>query len=338
VDPGDVTARQLAELMVGSELPRPETRASTVTDVVELSVDGVGLRGSAERWLLRDVSFEIHKGEIVGVAGVEGNGQAELVQVLMGLRTADQGRIVLSGRDITNDTTLQRRHAGVGYIPEDRHEMGLLLEAPLWENVMLGHQDKEPFSRGIWVNKAGARHRTAETIEEYRVATPGVDVAAYVLSGGNQQKLIVGREMKAEPNLLIASQPTRGIDVGAQATVWEAIRAARRQGLALLLISADLEELIGLSDTLYVIYGGRLVAKLDPNAVTPEELGSYMTGAQKAGEGLGGEPRRPDAGGDPRPAGQAEAEAGVGLAPPTEAGGGLAPVEPAPEHAEDEGE
>jgi general nucleoside transport system ATP-binding protein len=289
VDPQDVTARQLAELMVGSELPRPETRASTVTDVVELSVDGLGLRGIGDRWLLRDVAFEIHRGEIVGIAGVEGNGQAELVQVIMGLRTPSTGRIVLSGTDITHESTHDRRDAGIGYIPEDRHEMGLLLEAPLWENAMLGHQDKEPFAAGIWVNKSGARQRTAEMVRDYRVATPSVDVRAYALSGGNQQKLIVAREMSAKPNLLIASQPTRGVDVGAQASVWEAIRAARREGMALLLISADLEELIGLSDTLYAIYGGRLVAKLDPNAVTPEELGSYMTGARKGeiGEGDG---------------------------------------------------
>jgi general nucleoside transport system ATP-binding protein len=118
-------------------------------------------------------------------------------------------------------------------------------------------------------------------IKDYRVATPGVDVAAYALSGGNQQKLIVGREMLAGPRVLIASQPTRGIDVGAQAAVWESIREARRNGLAVLLISADLEELIGLSDTLYVIFEGRFVAKLDPATVTPEELGTYMTGARE---------------------------------------------------------
>jgi ABC-type uncharacterized transport system ATPase subunit len=154
---------------------------------------------------------------------------------------------------------------------------------------MLGHQDKKPFASGIWVDKAGARNQTEVIIKEFRVAAPGPDVSAFALSGGNQQKLIVGREMTANPNLLIAAQPTRGIDVGAQAAVWAAIRAARREGMALLLISADLEELIGLSDTLLVIYSGRLVARLDPNEVTPEELGSYMTGA-RTGEADGGTP------------------------------------------------
>jgi general nucleoside transport system ATP-binding protein len=282
VDPGDVTARQLAELMVGSELPTPETRASTVTDEVELSVKDVALHGVGDRWILEDISFDIHRGEIVGIAGVEGNGQAELVQVIMGLRTADRGSLWLGGKDVTKASTNRRRQAGVGYIPEDRHEMGLLLSAPLWENAMLGHQDKAPFSHGIWIDKAGARARTEEMVKAYRVATPSVDVSAVALSGGNQQKLIVAREMTANPNLLIASQPTRGVDVGAQAAVWEAIREARRGGMALLLVSADLDELIGLSDTLYVIYGGRLVAKLDPGRVTPEELGSYMTGARQA--------------------------------------------------------
>jgi general nucleoside transport system ATP-binding protein len=323
VDPGDVTARQLAELMVGSELPRPETRASTVTDVVELSVTNVAVRGGGARWLLRDISFDIHRGEIVGIAGVEGNGQAELVQVIMGLLPADQGRIVLSGKDITGDSTHDRRDAGIGYIPEDRHEMGLLLGAPLWENVMLGHQDKEPFAKGPWVDKAGARQRTAELIRDFRVAAPSVEVSAYALSGGNQQKLIVGREMMAKPALLIASQPTRGIDVGAQASVWEAIREARRSGLALLLISADLEELIGLSDTLYVIYGGSLVAKLDPNAVTPEELGSYMTGATKA-DGAAAPKAQPEpdtAGTGPEPAGLATGLEPAGGAPGSEAPG-----------------
>ncbi len=280
VRPGDVTAGQLAELMVGSELPRPETRESTVTDVPELIVDHVSLTGPGGRTLLQDVSFQIHRGEIVGIAGVEGNGQRELVEAVIGLRTLDEGAIRLGGRDISGWSTQDRRDAGIGYIPEDRQEEGLLLPSPLWENTMLGHQAREPFSKGVWVDRRGAKRRTAEVIRDYRVATPGPAVPAYALSGGNQQKLIVGREMTAGPHVLIASQPTRGIDVGAQAAVWESIRQARAAGLALLLISADLEELIGLSDTLFVMFAGRLVASVDASHVTPEELGSYMTGAK----------------------------------------------------------
>ena len=144
---------------------------------------------------------------------------------------------------------------------------------------MLGHQTKRPFARGPWIDRAGARGRTAEIVEEFDVRTPNVDVTAHALSGGNQQKLIVGREMAAHPRLLIAAHPTRGIDVGAQAAVWDQLRRARAEGLAVLLVSADLDELIGLADTIVVIFRGRLVARLDPNELTPEMLGSYMTGA-----------------------------------------------------------
>jgi len=281
VKPQNVTARQLAELMVGSELPTPETRESTVTDVVVLSVRDVGVR-VADRWALRNVTFDIRRGEIVGIAGVEGNGQRELVDALMGLLTPQEGSIRLGDADITRWSPRRRREAGVGYVPEDRHLRGLLLPSPLWENTMLGYQTVVPFSAGPWVSKGGAHQRTEKVIHEYNVMTPGPDTSALALSGGNQQKLIVGREMVSEPKMLIAAHPTRGIDVGAQAAVWEHIRGARAAGLALLLISADLEELIGLSDTLYVILRGTLVAKLDPATVTPEVLGSYMTGAREA--------------------------------------------------------
>ncbi len=278
--PKDVTARELAELMVGSELPKPDTRESTVTDKVELDVAGLTVVEDV-RAVLDHVSLTVHRGEVVGVAGVEGNGQRELVEALIGLRQASSGRIVLAGLDITHTSTRFRREHGVGYIPEDRQHDALLLSAALWENSMLGHQTSEPYVRNGWIDRKGARQRTKELVEEFDVRTPGVDVAAYALSGGNQQKLIVGREMVADPKLLIASHPTRGIDVGAQAAVWESIREARRRGLAVLLLSADLEELIGLSDTLLVILRGQIVATLDPATVTPADLGSYMTGAKE---------------------------------------------------------
>ena len=281
VDPKDVTAGRLAELMVGSELPRPETRESTVTDQTELSLQGLGVRLEDGRWVLQDASFDIHRGEIVGIAGVEGNGQRQLVEAIIGLTQVTSGSIRLGDQDITAWPTERRRDAGIGYIPEDRQEEGLLLASPLWENVMLGHQGREPFARGPWIDRSGAKRRTEEVVRDFRVATPGVGAPAYALSGGNQQKLIAGRELTARPRVLIASQPTRGIDVGAQAAVWEAIRRARAAGLALLLISADLEELIGLSDTLWVVFGGRLVAKVDASSVTPEELGLHMTGAKQ---------------------------------------------------------
>lgn len=282
VVPSQVTARRLAELMVGSELPTPETAESTVTDVVELAVENLGSQTEKGRWAVEGVTFQIRKGEVLGIAGVEGNGQKELVELLMGLRPVDTGRITLGGVDITAAPTRDRREAGIGYIPEDRHGRGLLLVSPLWENAMLGHQTAPPYAKGPWIDRPGAHGRAEEIVSGFDVRTPSVDVTANALSGGNQQKFIVGREMVAEPKVLLASHPTRGIDVGAQAAVWEELRRARAVGLAVLLISADLEELIGLSDTLKVILRGRLVATLDPMTVTPAELGSYMTGARAA--------------------------------------------------------
>ncbi|MFE0648967.1 ABC transporter ATP-binding protein [Streptomyces sp. NPDC059534] len=304
-DPKTATTKQLAELMVGSELPSPETRESTVTDVPMLTVDGMTLLESgapgaplttaapadpsatvtvheeavAGRKLLDDISLTIHKGEILGIAGVEGNGQTELIEALMGIASPDAGVITLDGEDISKVSVRKRREGGIGYIPEDRHRHGLLLEAPLWENRILGHVTEAPNSKRGVLDPKAARKDTERIVREYDVRTPGIDVTASSLSGGNQQKLIVGREMSHSPKFLIAAHPTRGVDVGAQAQIWDAIRDARREGLAVLLISADLDELIGLSDTLRVMYRGRLVADADPATITPEELGSAMTGA-----------------------------------------------------------
>lgn len=282
-DPGTTTPKQLAELMVGSELPSPETRESTVTDVPMLTIDGLHLSETdlegIERVVLDQISFTIHKGEVLGIAGVEGNGQAELVEAIMGILPPDAGRITLGSADITKLPTRKRREDGIGYIPEDRHRHALLLEAPLWENRILGHVTERPNSKGGFLDPAAARRDTERIVREYDVRTPGIEVTAASLSGGNQQKLIVGREMSHRPKLLIAAHPTRGVDVGAQAQIWDQIREARREGLAVLLISADLDELIGLSDTLRVMYRGRLVADADPATITPEELGSAMTGA-----------------------------------------------------------
>ena len=279
VKPADVTTADLAELMVGSELPTPETTESTVTDEVALEVRSLTVLDDDHRRVVDDVSVVVHRGEIVGVAGVEGNGQSELVNAVVGTDRVQAGAISLLGNDITHASVRRRREAGIGHVPQDRHHEGLLLEAPLWENAALGHQTKAPFSSGPWFNRAGARERMEHIREQFDVRTPDVEVSAHALSGGNQQKLIIGREMSASPEVLIAAHPTRGIDVGAQAAVWDEIRRARRAGMATLLISADLEELIGLSDTIVVMYKGRLVAELDPATITPRELGSFMTGA-----------------------------------------------------------
>jgi len=278
-DPATATKRELAELMVGDELPSPATEESTVTDVVELRLDGVTLTDELGRDLLSDISLQIRRGEVLGIAGVEGNGQSELVETVMGMRIPSSGTIHLGDDEVTRWHTRKLREAGIGYVPEDRHRHGLLLDSPLWENRILGHQTRPPSAKGPWINRAGARKDTQRIIDEYDVRTPGIDTAARALSGGNQQKLIVGREMSGEPRLLVASHPTRGVDVGAQAAIWGHIKQARRAGLAVLLISADLDELIGLSDIIQVILRGRMVGTYDPSTVTPQDLGAAMTGA-----------------------------------------------------------
>ncbi len=311
-DPSAVTSRELAEMMVGSELPSPETRERTVRPEVLLEVRNLTIGagpsaplegpvtpfGASQQNLvtdeaspvalatahrpLDDVSFSVHAGEILGIAGVEGNGQSELVEAVMGLRQAS-GVVLLGGDDLGGVTTLDRRMRGIGYIPEDRQRDGMVLSFPIWENVLLGHQGEHAFVRGGFVDRAEVRQRTRAIVAEFDVRTPGIEVPAFTLSGGNQQKLIVGREMMSEPKVLVASHPTRGVDVGAQAVIWDILRDARSRGLATLLVSADLEELIGLSDRLLVMLRGRVVAELDPSVVTPAELGSYMTGADQAG-------------------------------------------------------
>jgi general nucleoside transport system ATP-binding protein len=283
-DPKTVTTRQLAEMMVGSELPSPETRESTVTDRDVLRVTGLtlGAEGGG-RPVLDGVDLVVRAGEVLGIAGVEGNGQTELVETIMGMRRASDGTVVLAGRDITRAHTLRRREAGIGYVPEDRTRHGLLATQPLWVNRILGYQSRRPVaSRGL-LDRAAARRDTERIVREFDVRTPGVDVAAAALSGGNQQKLVVGRELSGDPVLLIAAHPTRGVDVGAQAGIWDVLRHARARGLAVLLVSADLDELIGLSDTIKVMLRGRLVADADPATVTPEELGAAMTGADTEG-------------------------------------------------------
>jgi simple sugar transport system ATP-binding protein len=306
-DPSTVTAEELAEMMVGSELPSPETRESTVTDRVLLSVRDLavepdahvgevtlGITTSADLFTgapgamarhrpLDGVSIDIRAGEIVGIAGVEGNGQTELIDAIVGL-VQSTGTVLLDGSDVSTLSTLDRRTAGIGLIPEDRQRDGMVLAMPLWENVLLGHQSSGEFTDRGLIDRDACRRRADEVVRGFDVRTPSIDVRAFTLSGGNQQKLIVGREMLAKPTVLIAAHPTRGVDVGAQAVIWDILRDARAAGLATLLISADLEELIGLSDRLLVMLRGRIVADLNPATVSQGDLGAYMTGALTQGE------------------------------------------------------
>lgn len=240
-----------------------------------LTVAGVEGRPAVD-----NASLTVRSGEIVGIAGIEGNGQYELCAALLGLLPS-KGTVAVDGKDLTKASTRQRHDAGLAYIPFDRHREGLMLNAPLWENTLLGREDEDQFSKGPLVDAASIRSYTADIIERFGVLTPNESTPAFALSGGNQQKLIVGRTLTTNPGVLVAAHPTRGIDVGAQAAVWDEIRRARDNGMAVLLVSADLEELLGLSDTIAVMFDGQITATLNPDDVTASELGSYMTGAQK---------------------------------------------------------
>ncbi len=278
VKPDAVTRSNLAELMVGSELPSPHGRTSKVGTEVRLRVNGLTVAGIGKKDVLEHVSFEVHEGEVLGIAGVEGNGQFELCETIIGLTKPISGSIVIGGDDVTHTSPHERLIGGLSYIPFDRHREGLLLDAPLWENTLLGRDADEQFRKGLFVDAAAARSDSRSIIEDFDVRTPSETVPAYALSGGNQQKLLVGRELSSHPRVLIAAHPTRGVDIGAQAAIWEKLRTARDEGLAVLLISADLEELIGLSDQIVVMFDGRITARLSPAEATPELLGTYMTG------------------------------------------------------------
>ena len=275
-----VTEQELAVMMVGSELPTPETPTDTIRDEVVLTVEHLTVESSAGKPVVNDVSFKIRSGEILGIAGVEGNGQSEILSALMGL-VESTGSVEFQGIDISSSSTRDRRELGIGFIPEDRQRQALMMAAPLWENRMLGHQTQAPNSQGMLLTPGKAKADTSRIVQEFDVRTPSINVLASALSGGNQQKLIVGREMSGDPKLLIAAHPTRGIDVGAQAAVWDHLRSARERGLAVLLVSADLDELIGLSDTIKVLLRGQFVADANPATISPEELGTAMTGARK---------------------------------------------------------
>lgn len=275
----DVTARQLAELMVGSELPKPSTQGVTRRDQVALSLNDVSIPTvTGSRDLISHISFDLHAGEVVGIAGVEGNGQAELVEAILGLRNYT-GSISFNGVAIDHLSVAHRHDLGIGFIPEDRQRQGLMMDSPLWENRILGHQRSKPVMRGFILDKKATIEDTVRIMAEFDVRAPGPQTLATALSGGNQQKFIVGREMSKAPALLVASHPTRGVDVGAQGAIWEELRRAREKGMAIVLISADLEELIGMSDRLLVMLRGIVTAELDPAKTTPEQLGSAMTGA-----------------------------------------------------------
>ena len=282
VESSNVSKPDLAEMMIGKSLPKPPKRDTSASKSICLEVKGLNGEVLDSKAPFSDINFKLNKGEILGIAGVEGNGQRELTEAILGVYPIESGQISLNNKDINDLETRVRRSLGVSYIPEDRQSQGLVMDSSLIENAMLGRQTKERYRTKFYnINYKNSKSFSEEIINNYDVRTPGSATLALALSGGNQQKFVVGRELNDEPNLLIASQPTRGIDIGAQALIWEKLRDARDSGLGVLLISADLEELLGLSDRLLVIYEGKIVKELLPKEATPEVLGAYMTGLEQ---------------------------------------------------------
>ena len=276
------TEASLAKLMVGREvLFRVEKEAATPTEPI-LEVDGLELEDDRGVPALQGLSLQVRAGEIVGVAGVDGNGQSELVETITGLRVPRAGRVRVGGRDITGSGVRGALAAGVGHIAEDRHRRGLILDFSLAENLALREYRRAPLSRMGLLSPKRMEQQAEPLLEQYDVRGGVPDTLAGSLSGGNQQKCVIARELAEEPQVTIAAQPTRGLDVGAIEFVHRRLLEQREAGRAVLLVSLELEEIRSLSDRVLVIYEGRIVAELSPDA-TDEELGVAMLGGQVGG-------------------------------------------------------
>ncbi len=275
--PEDTSKARLAEMMVG----RPVLFRLDKPDV-EPGETVLKIHGLAGEGKLAGVDIEVRAGEIVGVAGVEGNGQRELAESVIGLRTPPEGAIELHGVSILGRSVREIRNEGVAYVPEDRHEQGLVLDMTLWENTVLGRHDDEPFSKRGILSIGKIKELAERLVKLFDVRTRSVNVAANTLSGGNQQKLILARELETDPKLLLASQPTRGLDVGAIEFVWRQILEQKAEGRAVLLISAELDEIYALSDRIVTLYEGKITGEYPPDAPA-EEVGRGMLGDVASG-------------------------------------------------------
>jgi general nucleoside transport system ATP-binding protein len=274
------TEEGLAKLMVGREvLLRVEKQAAQPGETL-LVVENLEVVDERGLEAVRGVSFEVKAGEIVGIAGVDGNGQTELIDALTGLRRARSGRILVAGEDVTNEGCRDCLDAGVGHIPEDRQLRGLVLDFSLAENLALHDYREEPDSKWGWLFPGRLVARAVRLLKEFDVRGGGPQTPAASLSGGNQQKVVVAREVSRNPRVLIAAQPTRGLDVGAIEFVHRRLVEERNEGRAILLVSFELDEILSLSDRILVIYEGRIVAQYSPD-VSEEEIGIAMTGGRK---------------------------------------------------------
>lgn len=282
LDRGAVDVGRLSVLVGGDRPPAPSGAAITAAGrepgAAALVVDDAAVADRYGRPLVRDVAFEVHPGEVVGLAGLAGDGPVELLEALAGLHPLTSGRVLLGGDDVTAAGAGERRRRGLAVVLEEGSRSGLLSTSPLWENVTLGHSRAAPLARGPWIDRRAARRRARDLCRELGVRPADAEAPAFTLSGGNQQKLVVGRELAGRPRLLLIAHPTQGVDVAARDVVHGALERARRQGTAIVVVSADPAELAALADVVLVMRRGRVTARLDRAALSAERIGILMAG------------------------------------------------------------
>lgn len=277
----ETSPQDLAAKMVGREVTfKVDKKEAEPKDVV-LDIRDLTSRNKDNKPVLDGLNLQVRAGEIVGIAGVDGNGQSELIEAITGLRKVESGTIQLNGKDIKNESPRHISESGVGHIPEDRHKHGLVLDFSVSENMVLESYFKAPFSKNGFLNFEEIDKHTEKLVEAFDVRTPSIETKSRALSGGNQQKAIIAREVNKNPDLLIAAQPTRGLDVGAIEFVQKQLIAQRDQGKAVLLISFELDEIMNVSDRIAVIYEGHIVGEVLPEETNDEELGLMMAGSMK---------------------------------------------------------
>jgi simple sugar transport system ATP-binding protein len=281
VNVAETNPNELAALMVGREVLFTTQKKEAVPAEEVLKIEDLVVKDSRNVTVIDSLNLSVKAGEIVGIAGVDGNGQSELIEAITGLMTSESGSILLNGKDIRNQRPRQITEAGVGHIPQDRHKHGLVLDFPVGENMVLQTYYQKPYSKKGVLNFKAIYDKAEKLIKEFDVRTPSSSTLARALSGGNQQKAIIGREVDRDPDLLIAAQPTRGLDVGAIEFIHRRLIEQRDKGKAVLLISFELEEIMNVSDRIAVIYEGKIVAIVNPKETTEQELGLLMAGSSR---------------------------------------------------------
>lgn len=284
----ETNMEEITQMMVGRSVDlgrreRPQVDGEIVLELTDVEYGkGDGVKK------LNNINFSIKGGEILGVAGIDGNGQHELVEIICGLAAPTKGQVKYRGKDISGESIRSRKDNGIGCIPEDRHLEGLVLDYSIQDNLILGQHHLPKFKKGSFVSDHKKIHENGlELKERFDIRCPGVDVPASTLSGGNQQKIIIAREASADPDLLIAVQPTRGLDVGAEEFVHQALYDQRNSGKAVLLISFELDEILAISDRIMVLHKGEIVGMVDAEHTTREEIGAMMLGLTEGNEGGG---------------------------------------------------